>query len=281
MTIKSGLTRSLDLSHRSNAFVVWVTFGAGLVGAAVAGLIGDAGLGAAARQGVSAGGAAFVAWAIARELDPDRPAGAVAAAVLAPFTVIAADPDLLASGLMIVAARVVAGTTGRRLRLIDLVVLGIWAALIGIDGIGTPVGLMAGIAPAVSGWWNRASARVLFAASAATLAAVVAVAAAFALDRGPWTEPAGFARGLLVAGLAAGLVGCWLVPAVRSAVDSRHRGIISTHRVRLARVATLSAAVGTVLWAGGPGVMALAPVWVALGAVAVFSIVGLGTVGRS
>ncbi|HSM02191.1 MAG TPA: hypothetical protein VK960_07145, partial [Acidimicrobiia bacterium] len=113
------------------------------------------------------------------------------------------------------------------------------------------------------------------AASIAMTAIVVFLVTVFG-DHDAWVSPAGFARGLLVGGLAAGLVSAWVVPGVSSTVDSRRGGRISTSRVRLARLTALTTAVATALWAGGPGVLALGPAWAALAVTAVSSIATLG-----
>ena len=274
MRIKSGLGRSLDFSYPSNRFAVAATIGAGLIAAAAA-LANRRGSTEVLGDGVLAGGAAFVAWALARELDPDRPVGAGVAAVIAPVVLFAGPPDLLVCGLLVLAARIFAGSTGRVLGLVDLGVIGVWAVPVVFRDAGVPIALIAAIAPAVSAWWHRSAARLLFAASGVILAGVVALAVLFA-DGGPWPQPTGVARGVLVAGLAAGVVSSWALPRPRSSTDSRRGGIISTQRVRLARLGTLGAGVGAMLWAGEPGVLALGPAWAALAATAVWSIAGLG-----
>jgi hypothetical protein len=274
MRIRSGLGRSLDFSHPSNRFVGAATVGAGLIAAAAA-LANGRGSTEVLGDGVLAGGAAFVAWALARELDPDRPVGAGVAAVVAPVILLAGPPDLLVCGLLMISARIIAGTTGRSLGLIDVGVVGLWAVAVAFRDAGFPIALITAIAPATSAWWHRSAARLLFVASGLILTGVVALAVLLA-DGGSWPQPTGVARGLLVAGLAAGIVSTWAVPRVRSSTDSRRGGIISTQRVRLARLGTLGAGVGAMLWAGEPGVLALGPAWAALGGTAVWSIAGLG-----
>lgn len=73
--------RSLDLSDTGNRAIVSLTGAAALAGAAWQ-IAQGAPLGAAALWGVQTGLAVFLAWALGRELDPDHPKSALAAAAL-------------------------------------------------------------------------------------------------------------------------------------------------------------------------------------------------------
>ncbi|HEX5631528.1 MAG TPA: hypothetical protein VFY15_07700, partial [Acidimicrobiia bacterium] len=123
MAFRSGITRGFDLGNAGNRFVLAWTPMAGALAGLVTLVAGD-GWSAAVGNGFSAGGAAFLAWAVTRELDPDHPTTAIAAAVIAPLGVLRAGPDLLAAGVILIVARIVAGTTGRGLRWPDLAILG-------------------------------------------------------------------------------------------------------------------------------------------------------------
>ncbi|REK38267.1 MAG: hypothetical protein DWQ20_03970 [Actinobacteria bacterium] len=75
---------------------------------------------AAALVGVSA----FIAWAVARELDPDRPRTATLAMILATVGAFGPwEPALLVSAIALVGLRVLAGTVGGELKPLDLIVL--------------------------------------------------------------------------------------------------------------------------------------------------------------
>lgn len=274
MRVRSGITRRIDVSYRSNRFALIAMFGA-LVVAGGTSLIGGSGWWTAVADGVLAGGSSFLAWTIGRELDPDHPVSAGAAAIVAPIILIGGPANLLVVAVLLVAIRVIAGTTGRAPSPVDLAILGVGAAAISFRVGGGAVATVAAIAPALSAWWLRSSIRLLFIGSVAILAVVVAIAL-FLADQGEWRQPAGFERGLLVGGFAAGLVATWVVPPVRSTADSRRGGRILAGRVRLARLATVTACIGAAAWAGGPGALAVGPAWAALATTAVWSIAALG-----
>ena len=278
MRIRSGLARSVHLSHTTVRVAAGLSLVAGISAGTITLVQGEA-LRTAVEHGVLAGGAGFIAWAITREIAPDHPMTAGAAGAIAPFLLIAGPPDLLAAGLVILVARIIAGTTGRDLTPIDLAAVGIGAALVSFRQWGVAVAVALALAPAVSSVWARGSRSLMIVASGATLAAVSVVALFAGHD--PWSQPDGLARGLFVAGLAAGLVCVWVVPPVTSTVDSRRGGVVLTHRVRLARVAALVTGVSTALWAGGDGVLALGPAWTALAVTAVSSVATLGEAGIS
>ncbi|MEX0825886.1 MAG: hypothetical protein WD184_03905 [Acidimicrobiia bacterium] len=273
MRIRSGITRRFDFSYRSNRFAVVATLGSGIVAGCV-GLLSGGGWWPAVADGVLAGGASFLSWATARELDPDHPVSAGIAAVLAPVLLVAGPANLLVMTVLLVSVRVVGGTTGRAMRPIDLLFLGLGAALICLRAGGGAVATVAALAPALSAWWHRPARRLLFVGSVAILLAVAALSV-FIADPGPWLQPEGLERGLLVSGLAAGLVATWVVAPLRSATDSRHGGRILESRIRLARVMTVVACVGAAMWSGAAGVLAVAPAWAALATTAVSSIAAL------
>ena len=216
-----------------------------------------------------------VAWAITREIAPDHPLTAAFSGAVAPLLLIAGSSDLLAAGLLILPVRIVAGTTGRDLAVVDLAAIGIGAVAVSFREPGVVVAIALALGPAASALWARRSHRLLVSASGAILAAVAIVVLAL-VDHDPWVQPSGLARGVLVGGVAAGLVAAWVVPPVSSRVDSRRGGTVSTRRVRLARIAALMICVVTGLWAGDRGVLALGPAWAALAVTAVSSIATMG-----
>lgn len=127
MAFRSHVVRSMDLSLPSNRLVVGVA-GVGLIAAAAVALTGGP---------TSAWWApVYIAlmWTLARELDPDHPSTALIAAVggglwvLAGFEVSGLTAIL---GLML-AARLVLNSTGRRPLLLDYIGLGVLAAAISL-----------------------------------------------------------------------------------------------------------------------------------------------------
>lgn len=273
--MRSGLARSIHPSHATVRVAALVTIAAGSVAGAITLMDGEA-FTEATRNGVLAGGAAFIAWALTREMAPDHPVTAALAGAAAPLLLFAGPADLLSAGLMIFPIRILAGTTGRDLTPLDLAAVAVGAVAVSFRDTGVVVGLVVALSPATSAWWARRSRRGLLIAASGVMIAIVVPLALVVGDHDPWIQPTGFARGLFVGGLAAGLVAAWVVPGVSSSVDSRRGGRVLTHRVRLGRVAALVAAVATALWAGGPGVLALGPVWAALAVTAVSSIATLG-----
>ena len=138
MRIRSGITRPFDRSLASNRFVLLASPVSGAVAGLVTLAMGD-GWRAAIPHGFSAGGATFLAWAIVRELHPDRPGLSVVAAMLAPLGLVLGTPDLLASTVALLVARVVAGTTGRRLRWPDVVIVVGFAVPVAVRSSGAGV----------------------------------------------------------------------------------------------------------------------------------------------
>ena len=272
--MRSGLGRSIHPSHATVRVAAVLTLVSGCVAGAITLIQREAFL-AAVQNGMLAGGAAFIAWAITREIAPDHPVTAGAAAALAPLLLIAGPTDLLVAGLLILPVRMVAGTTGRDLTAVDLVAIAIGATVVGFREAGVIVAIVLALGPAASAFWARGSRRLLVASSGVILAAVVVVVLVLA-DHDPWIQPAGLARGLMVAGVAAGLVASWVVPPVSSQVDSRRGGLVLTRRVRFARITALVTCVATALWAGDPGILALGPAWTALAVTAISSIATMG-----
>ena len=255
MRIRLGLLRPFDFSTASNRFVLLATPAVGIA-AGITSLVTGSDWGEAFRNGFGAGGCTFLAWAISRELHPDRPELATVAALLSPLSLLRGDPDLLASGVVLLVCRVVAGTTGRGLRWADLGLIAAVAIPLAWRAVGpgvltvSAVALAATLAARERGW------RPLLATSIA-----VAGAAAFA-----WTrfKSAGSIDLWLAIPVALGLVS--LVGPRRVIVDTdRAGGVISPVRVRAARAAALLAAAAAALTSGPE---ALSATWAALAVVA-------------
>lgn len=122
-TAITSLARPLDLRVASNRFAVFWTLVSFLT-AFVAWLLNDEPLGDAVVGGLQVGIGAFLAWALGRELDPDRPASARWAGMLALlFAAILGPPALLPCAVVMVMARVFVRTAGLPLRATDLLAL--------------------------------------------------------------------------------------------------------------------------------------------------------------
>lgn len=253
----SGLRRGFDLTYASNRFVLFLTPVVGAVAGAVTLIIGD-GWGNAVGAGISGGGASFLAWTVARELHPDRPSLAAAAFLAAPWGLLMVRPDLLASAVVLVVTRIVAGTTGRGVGWIDVVWvsglcgLALWrpAALAALG-----VGAVAVLAVAAVGEHDRRATATLGVVLAGLAFAAPAVSGAI-LD--PAITP------ILIGGGLAGVVALFGPRGVASATDDGSRRI-SRRRVWSARLVATGVAFATSVVADPA---TLAPVWAALAATA-------------
>lgn len=171
----------------------------------------------------------FVAWAIGRELDPDHTATAALASVAALGLAFVAPPDLWVSGAILIAARLVAGTVGARIKVGDVLVLALLGYISGGAvwlwpiGVGILAWLL--VAPEVGRLkWSG----VGFLVVGFVVAWYVAPIQPLLVDTG----------GLIAAGavLLVGLVS--LIRCSASARTDARTGTVSSLRIRLARAAT-------------------------------------------
>jgi hypothetical protein len=125
---QTGLGRTIDLRLSSNRIAV--------IGA-VLGTLGALALewtrdGTIDLFGAGAIGVSlFLAWAIARELDPDHPGSATVALVLAAGALALGPPAAAIVAVILMSARVMTGTVGSRLRPADIAVLTLVAGYAG------------------------------------------------------------------------------------------------------------------------------------------------------
>ena len=253
MRLVPALTRPMDLRFPSNRFVLIATPVAGVV-AGIVGLVRGESLATAAAWGVGAGGSAFLAWAIARELQPDRAWVATVATVLAPLGLVWHEPDLLASAVVLLVARAVAGTTGRWMRAADLALFAVVAAPVAFRPSGLGMLGVGAIGLALTAVWDRRWVVPLVTAALYTAGAVTSALRHdhSLLDGEPLL--------LLWIGGAAGVVSL-LGPSRVEAGTDRRDGTIRPHRVRIARLGALVAATAVSI-TYEPA--AMAPVWAAL-----------------
>jgi hypothetical protein len=254
VAFRSGITRGFDLAYPSNRFILAATPVLGALAGLATLIVGD-GWGAAFGNGFAAGGAAFVAWALARELHPDRSGVAAVAAVVAPWGLLYIGPDLLASAVVLLAGRVLAGTTGRGLRWFDVAVFAAVSFPVAFrssgPGVLTPAALAIGFVTILQD--RRRMETAVTAAMLAGLAVLSWLRFDAALEFDPW----------FVAPALLGLVA--LAGPGRVAVGTdRAGGTISPARVRAARALSLVSAAGV---AAALPTSALAPVWAALAVV--------------
>lgn len=116
----SGLGRHLDLRYRSNRIAVFGTMlAAALLGGVTWTTSGEIAFFATASTAVGV----FLAWAIARELDPDHPGTAAIAMAAATILALLGPPATAVVAVLLIAIRILVGTVGAPLRPGDLVVL--------------------------------------------------------------------------------------------------------------------------------------------------------------
>lgn len=261
--LRSGLGRRLDFGLLSNRIAVAVPVLSGMV-AGSWGLLDGASLWEATGYGVAAGGASFLGWATARELDPDHPGSAALAAVATPWLVLWSGPALAAGGLWLVALRIMSGTTGAAPYPPDLVV---------VVGLGTLASLgERGLAGALAGYAVIAlSTRFEERARSATLTAAFVgggIAVATAVLAGVVVAPVepDAATAAWVGAIALTVAAAWRI-RVTSVTDRRPQPLLRS-RVRLSLVAAGVWGALAVLWHGAVGVAVAGPALVALASVA-------------
>ncbi|NNC91605.1 MAG: hypothetical protein HKN80_03840 [Acidimicrobiia bacterium] len=262
--IRTGIGRPLDVNHPSNRYVAVATVLAGLGTLAWRGITGadDIWL-----WSFRLAGAVFLAWAVAREIDPDDTLSAGIATVVAVPLVALGAPSLLSVAALLIAARIAVRTTGISPHLIDGAVLTIGAAYLGARPETWPA---LGVLILAVGTDRFAQPpgpdRTLWFGAAMTLGAVV-TALAFA-DPPGWTQPTIPEWGLLGITAVAGFLAAVNTRPVASRADY-HDSTLSEARLRFGRVLVLFTLVVGVIYLGGPIIPSLAPVWASAIAVTV------------
>jgi hypothetical protein len=179
MAFRSHVLRPFDFSLWSNR-ILFILAGLSSVAALVAWANG------ASPDVFWAPAHVFVLWALMREIDPDTPLAAHLAGVVGGVWVLLGypGPGLLAAGGMVVAARVVLNSTGRRPLITDLVVLAVAATVASASRVGWAAGVGLAIAIYVDGrvadganvpWVVAAGAAALGASLVATAAGAFSV----------------------------------------------------------------------------------------------------------
>jgi hypothetical protein len=263
----SGLARPIQPGYPTNRWIALSTLAVLVVGWVWRGLAG-AGWLAAGGWAALAAIAFFLAWALARELDPDRERAAFAAAGLMLPALVAAGagwialPDLAALFLVLLAARILNRTSGHSATVADGAVvlgLGLWLAV-----TEQPVYFAAGaIALLLDGVLlpPRNPRRLMTAA-----AAIAAVIAVVVIGQALWTQALS-----LPAILAAIAVGLPYAASVRAAGDIGGTADTGEQllpaRVRAGQMLALTTGLAAVIW-DGAALVALLPLWAAMAAVA-------------
>lgn len=248
------LVRSVDPRLPLHRWVLAVSAGAGAVASATR----DGGVASWA----SAAAAAFLAWALARELDPDRPRTAVLVCLVAGLVgAVAPGSSPGALFLLLLATRIIAGTTGLAPTAWDLAVCLVAAGALAT----TPSGWISGMALAFgiardASLPDPAPPRQL--AWAAGTALVVSVVAGSVGGIGSWMPPTTLQWFLVAAGLAGSAV--IAQPEHPTSRTDHTDAPLDPQRLQWARFTAVAAAALITLVGGGPGVTAVAPLWATL-----------------
>lgn len=268
MPFRSHLARSFDFRLRSNqaiaaivllaagfAFVLWL--GGEPVGILLAPVL------------------AFGVWAIVREIDPDHQWTALVAAAAAAAWTLLGRPvgSVLPLAGLVVAARVITATTGRRPLISDLAGVSAIGIAIGFTAAGWVAGFGVGLALYLDDRHAPASRGLQVAASAVTAIGTTVVATAAGAF--PETVPAIVPYVCIVAGvLALALVAREPSPPV-SRVDARYAAPLDQARLHVSR-ATIGVLVFLMAFFVGEAAEELLPL---LGALAL--VVVSGELGRT
>jgi hypothetical protein len=254
MRANPALGRPFDFSLPSNRFILIATPIIGAFAGLLA-LIRAETLADAFGWGFATGGAAFLAWAIGRELHPDRIWVATVAAFVAPWGVLLAEPDLLGSAVVLLVARAVVGTTGRSMRGADVVLFAAVGVPVAFRASGPGLLLLGALGLFASGMWTQRNRSLHLLTAAIYLAA--GVAALFGAEMRSFETADSIVLGL---GVFAGLISL-LGPTQVAASCDRIGAQIAPSRVRMGRlIAVLAAAAAS--FSVAPA--SLGPVWAAL-----------------
>lgn len=201
----------------------------------------------------------FLAWAVTRELDPDRPHIAVWAMPVAFAALVYVVPSALASAVILIGIRLVAGTVGAAVTRLDVAVF----VLLGFAAGASPILWTVALTMAIWLWSAPEVGGLKYAALGSLIAGVGLGLSLSDTPDVPITQEA-----YVLAAFAGIVMMLAMQPkTVASATDAR-TGQVHAARVGLAR----KAAGGFLMWAavmgGVPGFWMLSPVLAALGVTA-------------
>lgn len=219
----------------------------------------------------NAGIGSFLGWAVARELDPDRPDAAALSGVLAGATIaLLGKALLLPVALALVTARILHRSTGLPPTAFDVL------ALIGVAYVGgtSTTGWASGVAMAFAVARDHRlpepAPRFQLAGAFLIAASATAGAAATGLP-GSWPVPALGSIAVLAVGLSAGLSLRNYQPSSRA---DHTDTLLEVRRLRSARVGALGTGLLAFAMAGEAGIVGLSPVWAAVTGVALWDRIG-------
>ena len=203
----------------------------------------------------------FLAWAIARELDPDTPRSAFVAAALGGLILLGGSAPAGVSLGMLVALRIVDRSTGKRPSIVDLVAVPVLAAAFSL----MPRGWIGGVAMAAALVWDTVLPQA--GPKRGYLSAVATLAAAFVVTVLRDTLSVGFNPPGILAWVVLTLA--VVSPAAMRHYNPRSRGDrsrepLSGKRLRVARSLALGAGLVAFVAFGAAAIPLLTGTWAAL-----------------
>mgnify|MGYP003668694374 FL=1 len=263
----SSIARPLEPQYPTNRAVLIALPLIALVTGGAAFFLRDAGLAGAASAGLGGLLAAFLAWALGREVDPDRNEAAFIAMALTVLAVgLGWTPALWVLALALMATRIVVRTVGQAAKLTDLGLVTVLAGLaVFVDGYWA-MGLVAGFAMAVDLLYDRKrTLNLVFAAFATGFSMFVVVQrggdwGALTLQPLGLIDPAWSLAALILTALSAIFI--LTCPAVTSVCDSSDAPL-ERRRVRGGAMIVVLFATAA-MFEGQAGLFATLPVWAVL-----------------
>ena len=271
----TSIGRPVDPAWPTNRAILIVALASGAGAALAQALVAGGSLSASLVKGAVVAGAVFLAWALARELDPDHDLAAfVAAVAVLPVAWISGPPSFGSLILLLLSLRIVNRTVGPPARPLDTIaILGLagWVAWSG-DWIGCFVLFLALLLDGSVGVAHRT--HLAAAGAALALTGVAAGRSGFPpeVTGGSWITL--FALLLLLPFLR--VIRRSIEPRTLSDVGAKP---LDGRRVRLAQALGLLAVVLAVALQGKQGLMDMSPAWAALAGCGLYAI-ATGT-GRS
>lgn len=270
----TNLGRTIDPRLPSN-LIILVIAAAATVLVGIARLSNGMPIAEVALHAVGTGVFTVLAWAVGREIDPDNNLSAQVAAVLFALVMLYWDlPNLLAVGAVIACVRILTRSTGLPPKLLDSVILVGLAGLVTVVSDHWIIGLTIGgtfLLDALLTDPDRPK-DLIFAA----LATGITIGIALLINptpRNPYIETPLNAVVILTALIYSGIV-LRAMPAVQSTADYTGEQL-NNRRVLAGRLLVLIVTLALVMWDGMTGLVALAPVWMAMAGLVVRNMVPL------
>ncbi len=262
----TGIGRGLGWEVPSNRIAVGGTGAAVVILFGVGWVRGDASILTALLSGV----AVFIAWAAARELTPDYPGAATLAMVLALGAAVVGQPSVLISAIALIGVRLVAGTVGSPITVVDVAILGVIGVMSGVSPllwvVGFTIGAWIWAAPEVGNL--RIPARISF-----VVGAVLGLALAYALSlESGWPDVEITSTAYVLTAVAGGAMLLAARPTTVTSMTDSGTARIDVARIKFARLAAGSFIMWAAVMGGVAGFWSIAPLMAALLATAVYRI---------